>query len=795
MTAEQLPVYLPLADANTEIDLRRAWQTVARSAWIIVICVGLATAAALLAVRRLEPVYSASATVRIEEKKDVGASPYAFLSTDNTNVLATAQQLLTSRKLAYDVVDSMAMRLSLVQPVRKQNSEVVRSAYVSAEAPSQNYRLDRAARGQREVRMLPSEKLLGTFPDSMPIQIEGGWIQLSGAASRYDRLVFTVFPRNDVASALRDAIRVTQAGRDANVLRITYSGKDPAVVMQVPNVLARAYVKRRIDLSASGARSTVVYLQRQAQVVGDQLGSQEAQIRDYLLARGVSSVDGKIKDLESELELLRTNMTTITLERDAIARALVPLQQQGADGADEFLRRALATPEFLGIATAELNTLQQLRSERDVLRQRRTADDPDIQSLNSRMETVRTRIQDRAAAFLSQRNSLVEDRQRRVDSIQRALSHMPEQAMEFQRLERDRLVQLETMKQVQMRLQEAEISASVPDSSAQVLDDAVSADMVGNSSQTLIFAVAIFSGLIVGVGVAFLRDWLDTTIHDEADLRAIVGVPVIGIIPNLQQQSRGGAYRLPPAPESEPGAPPASRERGDGGSSAPGSVREYHTPAAEAYRVLRTNLNYLTPPKAPRVIVVTSALPGDGKTTTVVNLAITLAQQGQRVILIDAETRRGTVHEAFGIPPSPGFFDLMYGQASPGECIRRVSMETGGSVDVLPLGSSPSVNPADLLVATRLQPLFDRLRQQYDYVLLDSPPLNLFTDAALIASNADALLLVARSDKTDRDELKFAVAQLRNTQVVLAGAVLNDVELRRGSRYRQGYGYYYEYGR
>ena len=104
-----------------------------------------------------------------------------------------------------------------------------------------------------------------------------------------------MFPRNDVASALRDAIRVTQAGRDANVLRITYSGKDPAVVMQVPNVLARAYVKRRIDLSASGARSTVVYLQRQEEVVGDQLSEQEALIRDYLLARGVSSVDGKIR--------------------------------------------------------------------------------------------------------------------------------------------------------------------------------------------------------------------------------------------------------------------------------------------------------------------------------------------------------------------------------------------------------------------------------------------------------------------------------------------------------------------
>lgn len=788
---EQLPILADPGDANQEIDLRRAWQTVARSAWIIVICVGLATAAAMLAVRRIDPVYSASTTIRIEEKS--ASSPFGMFASDYTTVLATATQILTSRQLAYDVVDSLGLRLGVYQPVRRLKSEVVRSSQINADAPSQAYRFDRVGRNMREVRLLPSEKMLGTFPDSLPIPIDGGWIQLAGGASRYDRLVFTVFPRNDVASALRDAIRVSQPGRDANVLRISYTGRDPVEAMLVPNVLSRAYVSRRIDLAASGARSTVNYLQRQVSVVGEQLNAQEAAIRDYLLARGVSSIDGKIQDMVSELDLLRGNMTNITLERDAIARAIAPLRESGAEGADEFLRRAMATPEFLGIASSEVAALQTLRSERDALLQRRTRDDPDVRAVTARMETVRERIQDRAAAFLAQRASLVDDRQRRVDSLQAALARMPEEAMGFQRLERDRMVLQETMQLVQGRLKEAEIQASVPDSSASILDEAVAADMQANSSQSLIFAVAIFSGLLVGIGVAFLRDWLDTTIHDEADLRAIVGVPVVGIIPNLQQQARAGAYRLPP-PESE-GRADSARDRSTTGSSAPGSSRDYHTPAAEAYRALRTNLNYLTPPRAPRVIVLTSALPGDGKTTTAVNLAITLAQQGQRVILIDAETRRGTVHEAFGIPPAPGFFDLMYGQASPGECIRRVSMETGGTVDVLPLGSSPSVNPADLLVTTRLQPLFERLRQQYDYVLLDTPPLNLFTDAALIAANSDALLLVARSDKTDRDELKFAVAQLRNVKVVLAGAVLNDVELRRGSRYRQGYGYYYEYGR
>jgi protein-tyrosine kinase len=209
--------------------------------------------------------------------------------------------------------------------------------------------------------------------------------------------------------------------------------------------------------------------------------------------------------------------------------------------------------------------------------------------------------------------------------------------------------------------------------------------------------------------------------------------------------------------------------------------------AAEAYRALRTNLSYVSPTKPPRVIVVTSALSGDGKTTSSSNLAVTLAQQNKRVLLIDAETRRGNLHSLFGIKAAPGFFDLLYGHASAAECIHRVSLEGAGHLDVLPSGGVPSHNAADLLVPSRLAPFFEKLRTQYDYVLLDTPPLNLFTDAALIGAQADATLLVARADRTERQALRFAVLQLQHVQANLAGAILNGVDLRRNSRYRGGY--------
>ena len=412
---------------------------------------------------------------------------------------------------------------------------------------------------------------------------------------------------------------------------------------------------------------------------------------------------------------------------------------------------------------------------------RYTTDGSQVRNLDRQIRESQDNIRKRTVTYLTNLDEQLASLRPRIQLALGRMNKVPEQLIEYAKLERTRHIVEEMMTLVQGRLKEAQIQEAVQDSTASVLDEAVNPNKQGGSSETLIFAVAVFSGLLVGVAVAFLRDWLDTTIRTEKDLANIVGVAVVGIIPNLQQQARSVGYRLP-TPK-------------DGDESKPAAGREYQTPAAEAYRTLRTNLNYLTPPRPPRVIVVTSALPGDGKTTTVVNLAVTLAHQGQRVILIDAETRRGTVHDVFGIPPAPGFFDLMYGQASPGECIRRVQMEGGGTIDVLPLGSSPSVNPADLLVAGRLQPLFERLRGQYDYVLIDTPPLNLFTDGALIGAHADALLLVARADKTDRDELKYAVQQLRNVQVTLAGTILNDVEFRRSSRYRLGYGYYYDYAR
>ncbi|MBI3568281.1 MAG: polysaccharide biosynthesis tyrosine autokinase [Gemmatimonadetes bacterium] len=783
---DNLPALPPsFAEPNQEIDLRRAWQTVARSAWIIVVCVGLAVVAALVAARQVEPTYTASATVRIDDKKSaqMGAAAMYGFGVDNQGLLAMAGEVITSRTLAAEAVDSLGLRLSVTQPQTPVRSRYVAWAKLMSDAPSLAYRVLNTPAG-REVHTIAPDSLLGTYPDSAPLHIIGGQLALTADGRALEHFNLSVEPRVQVAEYLRGSITVQPTNKDANVLAISYTGKDSALARDIPNVMARLFVHRSMELDRSGAKTQVDYLERQMAQLQADVTDAESAMRAYLEREQISGVQSEQSMLSQELLNLVSQQRELEQQKENITRALDPLSNPDTVLARTlFLQKLMATPDFQrsGIANNEVARYDALLAQRSTELTRYTPDGSTIRNLDKQIRETQDNIRKRTMAFLVNLDEQLAALRPRIQATQAKLNKVPEQLIEYSKLERNRHIVEEMITLVQGRLKEAQIQEAVQDSTASVLDEAVNPSRQGGSSETLIFAVAVFSGLLVGVAVAFLRDWLDTTIRTEADLANIVGVAVVGIIPNLQQQARSVGYRLP-TPK-------------DGDESRPAAGREYQTPAAEAYRTLRTNLNYLTPPRPPRVIVVTSALPGDGKTTTVVNLAVTLAHQGQRVILIDAETRRGTVHDVFGIPPAPGFFDLMYGQASPGECIRRVQMEGGGTIDVLPLGSAPSVNPADLLVAGRLQPLFERLRGQYDYVLIDTPPLNLFTDGALIGAHADALLLVARADKTDREELKYAVAQLRNVQVTLAGTILNDVEFRRSSRYRLGYGYYYDYAR
>ena len=205
-----------------------------------------------------------------------------------------------------------------------------------------------------------------------------------------------------------------------------------------------------------------------------------------------------------------------------------------------------------------------------------------------------------------------------------------------------------------------------------------------------------------------------------------------------------------------------------------------------------TNLGFAGVANPIRVVLVTSALPGDGKTTVATNLALTIAREGKRVLLIDADLRGGRVDAALRLPLAAGLGEVLRGQQEFETAVMQVPADGGREVHVLPRGTAKA-DPAALLASDKPREVLARARELYDMVIIDTPPVNAVADAALLSRQCDGVLIVARAGVTARDALVFAMEQLRIVHAPVIGAVLNDVDLRGDAGVDGAYQYYGRY--
>ncbi|MCR4513029.1 polysaccharide biosynthesis tyrosine autokinase [Aeromicrobium sp. 50.2.37] len=266
-------------------------------------------------------------------------------------------------------------------------------------------------------------------------------------------------------------------------------------------------------------------------------------------------------------------------------------------------------------------------------------------------------------------------------------------------------------------------------------------------------------GLLLGAGLAVLRETLDTSVKTHRQLEELAEAPVIGAIPF------------------------------DGGADGAPLISEIDTysPRAEAFRVLRTNLQFIDPDANKKVFVLSSALPGEGKSTTACNLALALAEGGQKVALVEGDLRRPRVAQYLGLVDAVGLTTVLVGRIELSDAMQETQFP---GLAVLSSGKTPP-NPAELLQSRAMSSLIGQLREEYDVVLIDAPPLLPVTDAALIASVVDGAVLVVRHGKTSADQVRGAVERLEGVGAKPVAAVFNMTPTKTG---RYGYGYGYGYG-
>ncbi|HXF72513.1 MAG TPA: polysaccharide biosynthesis tyrosine autokinase [Actinomycetota bacterium] len=277
--------------------------------------------------------------------------------------------------------------------------------------------------------------------------------------------------------------------------------------------------------------------------------------------------------------------------------------------------------------------------------------------------------------------------------------------------------------------------------------------------------LALAMGLALGVGLAFLRERLDDRVHGRGDLERLVGAPVLATVPRDRRRHRVPHDDLAMA--------------GDGTG-----------PVAEAYRAIRTNLQVMARNDGVKVVAVVSARAGEQKTTTVANLGAALAQGGRRTVVVSCDLRRPRLHDVFGVPREPGLTDLLGSDLS----LRRATHPTAiENLRVLPAGS-PAGNTAEVLESDGMRAALARLREQCDFVILDTPPILAVADALPVAAAADGVLFLADAG-TPREAVRLALDHLQQVGARVVGAAITNVDARRagGGYYSYAYGYAYRY--
>ncbi|MEA2713906.1 MAG: tyrosine-protein kinase Etk/Wzc [Gemmatimonadales bacterium] len=779
------------------MDVRAAWGVLRRRWRLVLSCLGVGLTTGWLITARTTPAYQASSTLRIAEKESAvpGLDVLKQLGGGETEV-STEMEVLRSRALAQNVVEHLQLRLAMIEPARVPRSRIIASVELSDSAPAGRYRFTRQGDGTFQItrqdttfsllRRRTSEPIIGPAGVDREVRLPGVFLRLAPEAKGQEEFILRVMTPSAGIDELQQGLSVSRPNRDANIINVRYRGYDPEIVQSVPNVLVRSFIDQRVQLRKTGARSTVGFLRSQLDTLSHQLRRVEDSLRVFREAERVVSLEAEAGSQVQRLAELQAQRGEVEGERAALERLVVEARSSPASpGQPSPYRRLLAFPTlFRNQATsALLSSLTTLDNERATLLLRRTPKDPDVVSLSGMIADLETQVQGVVLTYLDGLRQQVASFDGSLAGFGKRLEKIPAKEVHYARLQRSNQVLSEIYTLLQTRLKESEIAQAVEDPSAQVVDEAFLPEVPVAPRKGLNLFLSMFLGIGLGLACAFGREWLDTAIHSREELQSVTRVPVLGLIPHIRDARVKYRFRRRRVQSIE--------LRPVGISLSLIAGRDPHGPDSEAYRALRTSLAFVRPDRPPKSIIVTSPAPGDGKSTTVSNLAVTLAQQGLKVIVIDADLRRGTLHRVFGVGREPGLSDLLIGRTNLEAATQEIDLGAEGLLHLIGAGAPPP-NPADLLGSNRLRQVLNLVEPLYDVVLVDCPPINLVTDAAIAGTQVDGVLLVARAGKTQRGELAFSMEQLRNVRVPVLGAVLNDFDMKRDASYGGDYsGYRY----
>jgi succinoglycan biosynthesis transport protein ExoP len=570
---------------------------------------------------------------------------------------------------------------------------------------------------------------------------------------------------------------------NTRIIEIHYRSPDKNLAARVVNALASTYVEQNFKTRFESTMQASDWLSKQLVDLQIKVETSQEKLVKYQKEHEILGIDEKQNTTTAKLDELNRELTSAEstrMEKESLYR----LAQSG--DSDSITAAASADSVVRGSAANSM-LLEKLREQEADLKiqvaQLNTQFGPafpKLAQLNSQLQEVESEIQVEMRKVASRlRGDYLASLQREgmlrnaLEQQKQEANKLNESAIEYSLLKRDVDSNRTLYEGLLEKLKEAGVTAGLRSNNFRIVDVArvPSAPSEPNVPRNLGFALAL--GLTTGIGLAFVFEGLDNTVRTPEQAQALSALPSLGMIPlGSRSGGEGGSQQRLALASSQEAVELVTQSR-------PKSQM------AEAYRALRTSLLLTSPGGPPKVILITSALPQEGKTTTSINSAIVLAQKGTRVLLIDADLRRPSIHKTLGMGPGSGLSNVLTGSATLRQAIIRSPILP--DLFVLPAGTPPP-NPAELLASTNMKDVLDELRQQFDHIVIDTPPTLSVTDAVALSTSADRVILVIRSGQTTKQALRRARDILLSVNAPVCGVLLNAVDLRSPDYY-----YYYEY--
>jgi succinoglycan biosynthesis transport protein ExoP len=581
---------------------------------------------------------------------------------------------------------------------------------------------------------------------------------------------------------------------NTRIIEVRYRSPDKNIAARVVNTLANTYVEQNFKTRFESTMQASDWLSKQLVDLQIKVETSQEKLVKYQKEHEILGIDEKQNITTAKLDELNRELTSaesVRMEKESIyhlvqtgdsdsiaAAANVDGASRGSSANSALLEKLREQQADLKIQVAQLST-------------QFGPSYPKLAQLNSQLKEVDAEIQTeirKVAARLRgdylaavQRESMLRTA---LEQQKQEANKLNESAIEYSLLKRDVDANRTLSEGLLERLKEAGVTAGLRSNNFRIVDVArVPTSPSGpNLLKNLGFALAL--GLSTGIGLAFLLESMDNTVRTPEQAQIISALPSLGMIPLGSRSTRemGGNQKLALASSKEAvELVTQSRPRSQ---------------MAESYRALRTSLLLTFAGGPPTVILITSALPEEGKTTTSVNSAIVLAQKGTRVLLIDADLRRPSIHKTLGMGPKIGLSNVLTGAATLQQAI--IPSTILPELFILPAGTPPP-NPAELLASAKMKNVLAELRKQYDHIVIDSPPTLSVTDAVVMSTDADAVVLVIRSGHTTKPALRRARDILLQVNARVCGVLVNAVDLSSPDYYyhyeyqgKYGHGYYQE---